>query len=166
MSLSVPYVLRAAVEVAPRLMLRLEEQLTVSGANELSAQSAQVLWCRGYRPGDPVAAVTPIDQLAAARLGLTITAAADPRSPQGPQVGAESEGCDLSLLESRTWSASRLYIEAGVHGEYLEQIRSPRHQLDPVLPLTRLMLPILTSLNGQGSSPHLDNCVRSCSPCS
>lgn len=68
MSLSVPYVLRAALEAAH------------AGAEQLdrpSAQSARELWCAGRRPADRIVVTEGVDQLAAARVGFVIVPVAD-----------------------------------------------------------------------------------------
>jgi hypothetical protein len=63
MSLSIPYVLRAALETAPGLPLIEEDGIDVNAAERLSRQAAQELWLRGYQPVDSIPAAEPVAQL-------------------------------------------------------------------------------------------------------
>lgn len=150
MSLSVPYVLRAAYEEVPSLVLHPEggNRIDVATAARLSHVEAATLWGLGYRPADCVDTADPVTQLAAARLGLVITSGRSTRPSHSP-----GEACDVHVVETLIWSQTTLSLTKRIalnHGDYLDVVRSGSVP-DGLHPLTTLIRPILLTME---HSPH------------
>lgn len=145
MSLSVPYVLRAAVAENPSLALPSwgSNHFDVDTASRLSREEAETLWALGYRPADRLCTTDPVTQLAAARLGLVICADG-PTKPSDPP----GETCNVHTVETRIWSETALIFTAATtvsHGEYLGAARSGDAP-DAARSLTNLIRPIILGM--------------------
>ncbi len=141
MSLSVPYVLRAALDAAPSLVVLDDERCDVRAVEWQSREQALVLWRNGHRPGGRFTTQAPVTQLAAARLGLILIDQSDNAQPdQDP-----GHTCDLDVVETTIWSETLLAHADGedlTHGRYLDlldaDLRPPA-----LVPLSRILIPIL-----------------------
>lgn len=150
MSLSVPYVLRAAVVENPSLVLCCEDgnRFDVATASRLSREEAETLWALGYRPADRLCTTDPLTQLAAARLGLVICAEGLTKPSQPP-----GEACNVHTAETRIWSETVLILIAATtvsHGDYLDAARCGNTP-DAAQPLTNLIRPILIGMENNGA---------------
>lgn len=126
MSLSVPYVLRAALEQCPEARVgEGKGALPVHAVEEETRRIADQLWRSGYGDGGVLPLRSePLEQLAAVRIGVPV----GQRARRGAQ---QRTACDLEVLESAVWSETVLARLPGVltHGQFLaapQEEREPR----------------------------------------
>lgn len=144
-SLSVAYVLRAALEVGADRYIDVDGRCrAVAEIEYASAALVTTWWASGARPGDYVRVWSAMEQLAAVRVGLVLVCggAGSTYSEQ-----ASAERCDVRLLETRVWSATPLAEQAGcmlTHGAFLEALDTGESELPAEL---RLLGAVVTALS-------------------